>query len=555
MKILRGISCSPGIAMGKVFLWVKKEKDLNYKNEEAKKIWKKAKETLKNELSKKLEGLSETEKDLANFYLLLLDDPTFEETLYSKIDEGLDFKSAVEETTEKFKKEFLNLDVYFKMRAQDIEALKEEILRVVIGESYPNLEEPCILVSKELTPWELINISKDKLLGIVSEKGGILSHLSIIARNLNLPLVIGVDISGINGGEFAILDGEKGILILEPLSSEAEKYQRLYEHYKNIREKSVQFKKYIPKKENGEVFFISANIGNLEDAFLALEQGAMGIGLFRTEFLFLEKNEPPSEEEQYEIYKKIGDLFADYPVIIRTLDVGGDKNIPYIQFVKEENPALGLRGIRFSLYERVLFKTQLKAILRASYKNNIHIMFPMVDIEEEVMEAKKILYEVAEELEKECKEYKIPPVGIMLETPISILNINRLTSLVDFFSLGTNDLFQYTFAVDRTNEKVSYLYKPFNPAFWKFIKDAIDSAHKNNKWIGICGELGGDLKAFMLLYSLGIDEVSVAPLKIPILKLLSSKISKIDVSLLDLLQEEELLNMLGEKLQRIIEEI
>jgi phosphotransferase system enzyme I (PtsI) len=555
MKILRGISCSPGIAMGKVFLWVKKEKDLNYKNEEAKKIWKKAKETLKNELSKKLEGLSETEKDLANFYLLLLDDPTFEETLYSKIDEGLDFKSAVEETTEKFKKEFLNLDVYFKMRAQDIEALKEEILRVVIGESYPNLEEPCILVSKELTPWELINISKDKLLGIVSEKGGILSHLSIIARNLNLPLVIGVDISEINGGEFAILDGEKGILILEPLSSEAEKYQRLYEHYKNIREKSVQFKKYIPKKENGEVFFISANIGNLEDAFLALEQGAMGIGLFRTEFLFLEKNEPPSEEEQYEIYKKIGDLFADYPVIIRTLDVGGDKNIPYIQFVKEENPALGLRGIRFSLYERVLFKTQLKAILRASYKNNIHIMFPMVDIEEEVMEAKKILYEVAEELEKECKEYKIPPVGIMLETPISILNINRLASLVDFFSLGTNDLFQYTFAVDRTNEKVSYLYKPFNPAFWKFIKDAIDSAHKNNKWIGICGELGGDLKAFMLLYSLGIDEVSVAPLKIPILKLLSSKISKIDVSLLDLLQEEELLNMLDEKLQRIIEEI
>lgn len=555
MKILRGISCSPGIAMGKVFLWVKKEKDLNYKNEEAKKIWKKAKETLKNELSKKLEGLSETEKDLANFYLLLLDDPTFEETLYSKIDEDLDFKSAVEETTEKFKKEFLNLDVYFKMRAQDIEALKEEILRVVIGESYPNLEEPCILVSKELTPWELINISKDKLLGIVSEKGGILSHLSIIARNLNLPLVIGVDISEINGGEFAILDGEKGILILEPLSSEAEKYQRLYEHYKNIREKSVQFKKYIPKKENGEVFFVSANIGNLEDAFLALEQGAMGIGLFRTEFLFLEKNEPPSEEEQYEIYKKIGDLFADYPVIIRTLDVGGDKNIPYIQFVKEENPALGLRGIRFSLYERVLFKTQLKAILRASYKNNIHIMFPMVDIEEEVMEAKKILYEVAEELEKECKEYKFPPVGIMLETPISILNINRLASLVDFFSLGTNDLFQYTFAVDRTNEKVSYLYKPFNPAFWKFIKDAIDSAHKNNKWIGICGELGGDLKAFMLLYSLGIDEVSVAPLKIPILKLLSSKISKIDVSLLDLLQEEELLNMLDEKLQRIIEEI
>jgi phosphotransferase system enzyme I (PtsI) len=555
MKILRGISCSPGIAMGKVFLWVKKEKDLNYKNEEAKKIWKKAKETLKNELSKKLEGLSETEKDLANFYLLLLDDPTFEETLYSKIDEDLDFKSAVEETTEKFKKEFLNLDVYFKMRAQDIEALKEEILRVVIGESYPNLEEPCILVSKELTPWELINISKDKLLGIVSEKGGILSHLSIIARNLNLPLVIGVDISEINGGEFAILDGEKGILILEPLSSEAEKYQRLYEHYKNIREKSVQFKKYIPKKENGEVFFISANIGNLEDAFLALEQGAMGIGLFRTEFLFLEKNEPPSEEEQYEIYKKIGDLFADYPVIIRTLDVGGDKNIPYIQFVKEENPALGLRGIRFSLYERVLFKTQLKAILRASYKNNIHIMFPMVDIEEEVMEAKKILYEVAEELEKECKEYKIPPVGIMLETPISILNINRLASLVDFFSLGTNDLFQYTFAVDRTNEKVSYLYKPFNPGFWKFIKDAIDTAHKNNKWIGICGELGGDLKAFMLLYSLGIDEVSVAPLKIPILKLLSSKISKIDVSLLDLLQEEELLNMLDEKLQRIIEEI
>ncbi len=334
MKILKGISGSPGIAMGKVFLWVKKEKDLNYKNEEAKKIWKKAKETLKNELSKKLEGLSETEKDLANFYLLLLDDPTFEETLYSKIDEDLDFKSAVEETTEKFKKEFLNLDVYFKMRAQDIEALKEEILRVVIGESYPNLEEPCILVSKELTPWELINISKDKLLGIVSKKGGILSHLSIIARNLNLPLVIGVDISEINGGEFAILDGEKGILILKPLSLEVEKYQRLYEHYKNIREKSVQFKKYIPKKENGEVFFISANIGNLEDAFLALEQGAMGIGLFRTEFLFLEKNEPPSEEEQYEIYKKIGDLFADYPVIIRTLDVGGDKNIPYIQFVK-----------------------------------------------------------------------------------------------------------------------------------------------------------------------------------------------------------------------------
>uniref|UniRef100_A0A7C3RV89 Phosphoenolpyruvate-protein phosphotransferase n=1 Tax=Dictyoglomus thermophilum TaxID=14 RepID=A0A7C3RV89_DICTH len=554
MKIIKGISGSPGVTIGKVFLWIKKEKDLNYKGDEAKKIWREAKEALKEELNNRLLDLSETERDLVNFYLLLLDDPTFEEFLFEKIDEGLDFKTAVEITTERFKKEFLNLDVYFKMRAQDIEALKEEIFRVVVGESYPSLEEPSILVSKEVTPWQLINIPKDKLLGIVSEKGGVLSHLSIIARNLNLPLLIGANVLEIKGGELAILDGEKGILILDPSSQEVEKYQRLYERYKILQKKAIEFKNYVPKKENGEKFFISGNIGNLEDAFLALEQGAMGIGLFRTEFLFLERNDPPSEEEQYEIYKKVGDLFLNYPVIIRTLDIGGDKNVPYIQFEREENPFLGLRGIRWSLYEKVLFKTQLKAILRASIGNNIHMMFPMVDLVEEVIEAKKLVKEAVEELEKEGKEYKIPPIGIMLETPISILNINRFADFVDFFSLGTNDLFQYTFAVDRTNEKVSYLYRPYHPAFWDLIKEAIDSAHKIGKWIGICGELGGDLRAFLLLYSLGIDEVSVAPLRIPILKLLSSKIAKVDVSF-DSLQEDELLEVLDKHYQKIMEEI
>ncbi|MGC9772655.1 phosphoenolpyruvate--protein phosphotransferase [Fervidobacterium pennivorans subsp. shakshaketiis] len=554
MRLIKGIPCSSGIAIGKVWVWVKKTRELSYKGNEAKSVWENAKKTLKNELTAKLNDLSETEKDLVMFYLLLLDDPNFEEYFIKKIDEGLDFKSAIETTAEKFEQEFLNLDVYFKMRAQDIEALKEEIFRVVTGESYPYFSEPQILVSKEMTPWQIINVPKDKLLGLVSEKGGVLSHLSIIARNLNIPLIVGAKISEISSGELAILDGERGLLILDPSPQDIKKYQKTYESYTKVRKKSLEYKNFVPKKENGEKFYISANIGNLEDAFLALEQGAMGIGLFRTEFLFLERNEPPSEEEQYQIYKKVGDLFPDYPVIIRTLDIGGDKNIPYVRFEKEENPFLGLRGIRWSLHEKELFKTQLRAIMRASYDNNIHMMFPMVDLVEEVIEAKKIVEEVAAELEREGKKYRVPPTGIMLETPISILNIKRFAPLVNFYSLGTNDLFQYTFAVDRTNEMVSYLYRPYHPAFWKLIKDAIDFAHEAGKWIGICGELGGDLKAFLLLYSLGIDEVSVAPLKIPTLKFLSSKMPKIDVRL-ETLNENELLEVLDKQYQEITEEL
>ncbi|MGB9857308.1 MAG: phosphoenolpyruvate--protein phosphotransferase [Dictyoglomaceae bacterium] len=554
MRILKGISASSGIAIGKIFVWEKKEEDFYYRGKEAKFLWNKAKETLKRDLESKLNNLREVERELASFYLLLLDDPSFEKYLYKKIEEGLDLKNSLEETTEKFKREFLSLDIYFRTRAQDIEALKEEILRIIRGENYPNLEEPSILVSQEITPWQLINLPKENLLGIVSSRGGILSHLSIIARNLNLPFIMGIDISEIKEEKLGILDGEKGILILDPTPSEIEKYQKLYEQLKKIQKEAKIFKNYIPKKENGERLIIAGNIGNLEDAYLALEQGAMGIGLFRTEFLFLERDNPPSEEEQYEVYKKVGDLFPEYPVIIRTLDIGGDKYLPYIQFEKEENPFLGLRGIRWSLHEKELFKIQLKAILRASYKNNIHVMFPMIDLEEEVIEAKKIIEEVVKELEREGKEYKIPPVGIMIETPISILNMKKLAPLVDFFSLGTNDLFQYTFAVDRTNERVSYLYRPYHPSFWKLIKDAIDSAHKFGKWIGICGELGGDLKAFFLLYSLDIDEISTAPLKVPLLKFLSSRVPKIDISF-DSLGEEELAEILEKNYQRILEEL
>ncbi|PMQ00823.1 MAG: phosphoenolpyruvate--protein phosphotransferase [Dictyoglomus sp. NZ13-RE01] len=554
MRVLKGIPASSGIGIGKIFVWRVKEEDFSYKGLEAKSLWNKAKEILKKDLESKINNLSEIEKELVSFYLLLLDDPYFQEYLYEKIEDGLDFKRSLEETIEKFKKEFLSLDSYFQARAQDIEALKQEIFRVLRDESYPNLNEPSILVSQELTPWQLINLPKENLLGIVSSKGGVLSHLSIIARNFNLPLVIGIDISEIKEKSLGIIDGEKGILILDPTPLEVDRYKKLYEKVRKIQEESKLFKNYIPKKMNNKSLIIASNIGSLEDAYLALEQGAMGIGLFRTEFLFLSRNNPPSEEEQYEVYKKVGDLFSEYPVIIRTLDIGGDKFLPYIKFEKEENPFLGLRGLRWSLHEKELFKTQIKAILRAKKGNNIHLMFPMVNFSEEIVKAKKIIEEAQEELKSEGKEYDVPPIGIMLETPISILNIHNLAPLVDFFSLGTNDLLQYTFATDRTNEKVSYLYKPYHPSFWKLIKEAIDSAHKFGKWIGICGELGGDLKAFPLLYSLDIDEVSVAPLKVPMIKLLSSKVSKIDISF-DKLKEEELEEILEKNYERILENI
>ncbi len=536
MRIFRGIPASEGIAIGRAFVYKPEEFIIiPYKIEETDpeiSRFNKALEDSKLQLEEiKNTSLAKMGKEIADIFdahLLILEDPAFVDEIRKRIRER---KINAEAVVQEVVREYIDLlssleSEYMRARAADVEDVGKRLIKNLMGVQEFGLEElpePIIIVAKDLTPSDTARIPAGKALAFCTSRGSATSHTAILAKSLGLPAVVGLGdafLEAMRTDELLIVDGEKGLVIVEPSEEEVKIYLKKKERIEFIR-------KCLKELARGEAFTLDgyrikvvANIGDVKSAKLAVDYGAEGVGLLRTEFLYLDRIAPPDEEEQLAAYREIAKILGARTLIIRTLDIGGDKPVPYLKFEREANPFLGRRGIRLSFKESQLFKTQLRAILRAAAKHpNIKIMFPMVTDVSEVIKAKKMLAEVQIELERDGLDYATDiEIGIMVEVPAAAITADILAPEVDFFSIGSNDLIQYTMACDRTNETVSNLYQPLHPASLRLIKNVIEAAHANGKWVGICGEMGGEPECIPILVGLGIDELSMRITSIPIAK-------------------------------------
>ncbi|SQC03040.1 phosphoenolpyruvate-protein phosphotransferase [Clostridium tetanomorphum] len=448
----------------------------------------------------------------------MLDDPEFVGTISSKIlNEKVNSEYAVKTTSEELALIFEQLDDdYMRERAADIKDVSNRLINILMGAenvSIGDIEEECIIIAKDLTPSDTAQIDKEKVLGFATEIGGVTSHSAIIARSIGIPAVLGIgkEISTVKENDLLILDGAKGVLIVNPNEETLNDYKSKMEDEEEIRKNLLQYKELESVTIDNRKVEIAANIGSVEDAENAINNGAEGVGLFRTEFLYMSKQELPSEEEQFIAYKEVLQKLKGNPVIIRTLDIGGDKKLSYLPIQEELNPFLGYRAIRLCLDRKDIFKTQLRALLRASHYGKLKIMFPMISSLQELREGKAVLEQCKTELKNEGIAFNEEvEVGIMIEIPSAAVISDALAKEVDFFSIGTNDLIQYTIAVDRMNEKVSYLYDFFNPAVLRLIKTVIDNGHKEGKYVGMCGEMAGNINLIPLLLGMGLDEFSMS---------------------------------------------
>jgi phosphoenolpyruvate-protein phosphotransferase len=457
---------------------------------------------------------------------MVLDDPILNDMVLTNIKEQhLCVEASVLEAVDKIKNMFLAIDNdYMKQRAEDIENVGIYLLDALLGREridLSRLEEDTILVAKDLTPADTVALDKKHIKGFAIEKGGETSHTAIVARTLEIPAVVGCgeNIMKLISGETVILDGEEGIIIPNPNRGELEEYAIKREEHAAKLEAVKHLKGKHAETKDGIRVELVGNIAKPEDALTVLEKGGEGIGLFRTEFLYMDRSQLPTEDEQFEIYKNVAESMGGRPCIIRTMDIGGDKPMESLGLLAEENPFLGYRAIRICLKETSVFKTQLRAILRASVYGELKIMFPMISGIEELREAKKILNEVRLEMdEKEISYDKNIKIGIMIEIPSAAMMADILAKEVDFFSIGTNDLCQYSIAVDRMNEKVSYLYNPLHLGVLRLIKNIIHAGHEAGIKVGMCGEMAANVESAVILLGLGLDEFSMVPSSIPYIK-------------------------------------
>lgn len=542
-KILEGIGVSEGIRIGKAFIFRHSQfVDTKQKISEAdveteigrfKRAIGLASSEIDELISQVGEKLDTEKMGVLKGQKGILSDPAYCPEIENLIRKNL-FSSemAVKQVTEKFAKIFENLkNDYMKERSSDIRDVGNRILKTLSGKKTVALNEinnPVILISDELSPTDTVQLNKNFIQAFATEKGGRTSHTSIFAKSLGIPAVVGLPglIDSVLNDETIIIDGLRGLCIVSPSQETIDKY--IKRENAELAEKFL-LKKYIHKvaaTNDGKRIIAAANIGSFADTEYSLEQGAEAVGLFRTEQLYLSKNTFPDEDEQFREYKKIAQKFSDKEVIVRTLDIGGDKSISYLNIPKEENPFLGFRAIRLCLNQKELFLTQLRAILKASAFGKLAIMFPMISGYDELMAAKSNLAEAKSQL----KAGNIPyddniKVGIMIEVPSAALIADLLAKEVDFFSIGTNDLVQYTLAVDRGNEKVSYLYDYYNPAVIRLIKNVADAAHSAGIPVGMCGGMAGDSLAVPLLIGLNLDELSMAAGVIPKVKSVINRVS------------------------------
>ena len=530
---LKGIIASNGVAIGKLFLFNKEElviDKLSIQDDEKDLHLKKVDEAI-NSYFNDLEYKENNEKNeevlnIVRAHKELLQDPYFSDTIKEKIqNENKNAELATSETVDQMVMVMSALDdEYLRERADDYKDIGFQVLckiKNIVPKDLSKLDEECIVISKELTPSDTSNMDKEKVLAFATDLGGKTSHVSIIAQNLDIPALVGMqDISTkIKGDELAIIDGNQGVLLINPSEDEVKEYQVKIEKENEERERLEKVKNHEAKTLDGKVCEVSANIGNIADLEVAIEHGCDGVGLFRTEFLYMENDHFPTEEEQFEVYKKATQMLGEKPLVVRTLDIGGDKGLDYYDFSEEENPFLGYRAIRFCLDHQDIFKDQLRALLRASAYGNLKIMLPFVISTDEIKQTRIILEDLKKDLDKEGIAYnKDIDLGIMVETSASIIMADKLIKYSDFFSIGTNDLTQYTLACDRGNENISDIYDNFNPAVIRSIKHVIDESHKAGKWTGMCGQFASDTKATKLLLGLGLDEFSGSASKLPKVK-------------------------------------
>lgn len=477
---------------------------------------------VENEIENLINNISGTEKEIMQAYLMILQDPSLtKETIKIIEQEKCNSTYAVEVGLDKIIKTFEEMDdPYMAARSRDIEDMKKRILSKLLKIEeidLSKLPKDTILIAKELTTSDIAKINLKNISGIITEIGGVNSHMAIIARTNEIPAIVGIKhiFENIKENDYIALNGTTGEIFLNPTQ---DKIKELAKNQENLKQEKQELEKYKNEKaitKDGHQVELLANIGGPQDIQIVIDNTAEGVGLLRSEFLYMDAKDFPTEEEQFEAYKKIAQSLENKRIVIRTLDIGGDKNLKYMKLPKEENPFLGYRAIRIYLDNKDLFKVQLRAILRASSYGNVAIMLPMISSIEELRKSKEIIEEVKQELKtKNIKFNQNIEVGIMVEIPSSAVMADEFAKECDFFSIGTNDLIQYTIAVERGNEKVANLYTHFNPAVIRLIKSAIDGAHKNGIICGMCGEAAGDVKFIPLLVGLGLDEFSMNANKI-----------------------------------------
>lgn len=525
MENVKGKSVYKGIALGKIHVMrsndfqVRRKRIENMETEIAR--VEEAKAQARDELQalydKAIVEVGESNAAIFQVHQMMLDDEDYQESIENIIKtQKVNAEYAVAVTGDNFSEMFASMDdEYMQARSADIKDITDRIIKCLCGgnDRTADIEEPVIIVADDLSPSETVTLDKSKILAFVTVHGSTNSHTAILARTMNTPALIGVDmdIKELKSGMEALVDGFTGEFIIEP----TEEVKRKAKVQMELEDEKKALLQTLKGKEtvtlSGKKINLYANIGSISDLGYGLENDAEGVGLFRSEFLYIGRDSLPSEEEQFNIYKQAAQNMAGKKVIIRTLDIGADKQADYLELGKEENPALGYRAIRICLTKTDIFKTQLRALYRAAVYGNISIMYPMIISTEEVEEIKKISAEVKAELASEMIPYKDVEEGIMIETPAAVIISDELAKMVDFFSIGTNDLTQYTLAIDRQNASLDRFYNPHHKAILKMIKIAIENAHKEGKWVGICGELGADTDLTEDFVNMGIDELSVSP--------------------------------------------
>lgn len=548
MSFLNGIAASSGIAIAKAYRLV--EPDLSFDKVTV--------ENAEQEVERFQSALAESKGELEvirdnahkelgadkaaifDAHLLVLSDPELISPIEDKIKtENVNAESALKETADMFITMFEQMDnEYMKERAADIRDVTKRVLSHLLGVQVVNpstIAEEVIIIAEDLTPSDTAQLNRQFVKGFTTDIGGRTSHSAIMARSMEIPAVVGTKDSTkqINNGDMVIVDGLKGLVHINPTPEAIAEYK---EEHRKFEEQKAEWAKLVNEKSvtaDGHHVELAANIGTPKDLKGVVGNGGEGVGLYRTEFLYMGRDQLPTEEEQFESYKAVLEGMSGKPVVVRTLDIGGDKELPYLNLPKEMNPFLGFRAIRLCLEEQDMFRTQLRALLRASTYGNLKIMFPMIATLDEFRQGKAILEEEKQKLVSEGTQVADNiEIGIMVEIPSTAVMAEQFAKEVDFFSVGTNDLIQYTMAADRMNERVSYLYQPYNPAILRLVKMVIDAAHKEGKWAGMCGEMAGDETAIPLLLGLGLDEFSMSATSILKARSQISRLNKKDMEAL-----------------------
>ncbi|HAA3993110.1 TPA_asm: phosphoenolpyruvate--protein phosphotransferase [Listeria monocytogenes] len=565
-KELKGIAASDGIAIAKAYLLV--EPDLSYEKTEVTDVesevkrFESALEVSRTELSmireKAAKDLGEDKAQIFDAHLLVLNDPELTGPIEESIKNSkTNAETALQETTDMFIGMFESMDnEYMRERAADIKDVRKRVLSHLLGVTIPNpalIDEEVVVVAADLTPSDTAQLNRNFVKGFVTDIGGRTSHSAIMARSLEIPAVVGTKevTASVAKNDIVIIDGLEGNVIIHPTEEQIAHYEKIKSDFALQQAEWDKLKNEKPVSKDGVHVELAANIGTPNDLEGVISNGGEAVGLYRTEFLYMGRDNFPTEEEQFEAYKAVVSGMDGKSVVVRTLDIGGDKTLPYLELPEEMNPFLGFRAIRLCFANEELFRTQLRALLRASVYGNLKIMFPMIATVNEFRQARDILLDEKAKLKAAGTEVSDSiELGIMIEIPAAAVLADQFAKEVDFFSIGTNDLIQYTMAADRMNERVSYLYQPYNPSILRLVKMVIDASHKEGKWTGMCGEMAGDQTAVPLLLGLGLDEFSMSASSI--LKS-RSLIKRLDQSEMVKLAEEALNKSTAEEVVELVE--